>query len=211
MTGETSPEDADASAICFQPALHGNIRHMAAPQIAVDSGGTVHAVYTYDADGPSGGDDADVFYRRSTTRGGSWHPEIRLNDDGGPNDQFFPALAVGDDGTVSASWYDRRLDPANLLLDAYSRISLDAGATWLPSFRLSDVSTPIAVDPDLALCYHGDYDQRAQHGESLLSFWSDDRNVQHGANNADVWFERSAGGVIFADGFESGDLAAWAP
>jgi len=48
---------------------------------------------------------------------------VKLNDDTSATDQFYPALAVSEDGTVAASWYDRRLDPnANLLIDRFADV-----------------------------------------------------------------------------------------
>lgn len=211
MTGRANPEDSAASAICFQQALKGNIRHMPAPQLAVDASSTVHVVYSYDPDGVGTGDAVNVYYRRSSDRGASWHGEIQLNDDQTTNDQFFPSLSVGDGATVSVGWYDRRLDPANLMLDYYARFSHNGGTTWQQSIRLSDTSTPIALDPDLAVCYHGDYDQQVRLGSSTMTLWSDDRNVQDGHNDADVWLEKIFIDILFADGFESGSLSAWGP
>jgi hypothetical protein len=54
----------------------------------------------------------------------------------GPND-FMPMVAVNRDGVVGVSWYDRRDNPDNLGYWPRFRASLDGGATWLASTRVS--------------------------------------------------------------------------
>ena len=189
ITNEVNPRDNASSGVCGRPALDGNIRYLPSPQLAVGPDGVLHVVYSYDQDGFDSGDEVDVFYRRSTDSGVTWEPEFQLNDDGTLNDQFFPTLSVGANNVVISTWYDRRLDPANLLIDYYQRSSVDGGVTWQPSIRLSDVSTPVFLDPNLAGCYHGDYDTQIQTPAMNLVQWSDDRNIQDGHNDSDVWFE----------------------
>jgi hypothetical protein len=62
------------------------------------------------------------------------------------------------------------------------------GAT--PSERLSDESSPIYLDTSLASCYHGDYDTQIQTGSHVVAQWADDRRMQNGHNDADVWADR---------------------
>ncbi len=190
-TNRVKPEDAAATAVCARSALNGQIRHSPFPQIAVGPDGAVHVVYTYDPDGSDNGDTADVFYRRSSSQGAGWEPELRLNDDQTLTDQFFPTLSVGTDNVVSVSWYDRRHDPANLFFDHYRRISQDGGVTWGPNQRVSDVSSPVALDPNMATCYHGDYDTHLQNDGLALVQWSDDRNPGGGNNDPDVFMDPS--------------------
>jgi hypothetical protein len=183
------PEDPAATSACARSALNGHIRYAPFPQLAVGPDGALHAVYSYDPDGAGTGDTVDVFYRRSTDHGASWEPELRLNDDATLTDQFFPTLAVGAANVVSASWYDRRLDPANLLIDHYRRLSQDGGLTWGPAERVSDVSTPVRLDPAMATCYHSDYDTHLQDPGGALVQWSDDRNVHAGHHDPDVFMD----------------------
>ncbi len=191
LTGGVNPQDATATANCFRPALNGNIRYLPSPQIAVAPDGTLHVVYSYDPDGYNTGDASDVFYRRSTDNGTTWGSEMRLNDDGTLTDQWFPTVSVGPSNTVVATWYDRRNDTANNnLFDYYKRFSYDGGLTWQPSIRVSDVSSPVYLDPYLARCYHGDYDTQVQDSSYVYIQWSSDRNIQDGHNDPDVWFEK---------------------
>ena len=186
---QVRPEDPAATSACARSALNGRIRYAPFPQLAVGPDGVLHAVYSYDPDGAGAGDTVDVFYRRSTDRGASWGPELRLNDDATSADQFFPTIVVGASNVVSASWYDRRLDPANLLIDYYRRLSQDGGLTWGESERVSDVSTPVYLDPAMATCYHSDYDTHLQDDSRALVQWSDDRNLHAGHNDPDVFMD----------------------
>lgn len=216
LTNAVSPRSSSASASCGRPALNGNIRYLAGPEMAItpsstDGGNPVlHVVYSYDPDGFNVGDVVNVYYRRSTDNGASWSTELQLNEVG-TNDQYFPAIAASG-ATVVASWYDRQYDTVtpNLLQDYQRRVSNDNGVNWQPSVRVSDVSSPIRIDPNLATCYHGDYDQAlitptgSQHVQ-----WADDRNTccVPERNDPDVFTE--SGNGIFADGFETGDTSAW--
>jgi len=181
---KATPQNSTASGNCGRAALKGNIRYLPSPQVVVGPDGVLHTVYSY---GPGGGDDCDSFYRRSTDSGATWGAEIRLHDDTSTSDQFFPTLSVGAGNIVSATWYDRRLDPTNTMVDYYQAFSFDGGLTWQPNQRISDVSTPIYLDPNLATCYHGDYDTHIQTTSHAVTQWADDRNLMNGHNDPDVF------------------------
>lgn len=197
LSGAVNPYDASATNNCGRPALNGNLRYLASPQIAVTPNGDLHVVYSYDDDGRNNGDVINVFYRRSQDLGATWGAELRLNDDTTLNDQYFPALSAGPTGRLVASWYDRRLDPANLAVDYYARVSDDGGSSWGPNVRISDESSPIYLDPNLANCYHGDYDQSIQTASEAFIQWADDRAVRSGHNDPDTYLDRN----VFAPDF----------
>jgi hypothetical protein len=105
----------------------------------------------------------DLYMTVSADSGKTWSPRRRLNDDliGNHIDQFHPWISVNPDGVVSVAFYDRRLDPSNLLFDLWITHSFDGGQTWTPNQRVSNVSsnpyfaasekTPpqyAAIDPD---------------------------------------------------------------
>ncbi len=147
---------ASSTAGCgSKPALNGNIDVFLFPQIAIHpdplapAGYVIHAVYHYDPDGP-GPDDSDVFHKRSLDGAVTWSAELRLNNDLTTTDQWNPALGVNRDGVVAVSWYDRRLDPENLLFDRFAILSHDGGATFGENLRVSDVSSPVAETPPVA-------------------------------------------------------------
>jgi hypothetical protein len=180
LSNAVSPRDATASANCGRPALRGNIRYLASPQITVTSNGVVHVVYSRDPGAFNSGDVVNVYYKRSTNNGSTWSAEFRISSVG-TRDQFFPTIQSRGN-TIVASWYDRRTDTGNLRYDYYSRTSTDAGVTWAADVRESDVDSGVVLDPNLAACYHGDYDQSVITASGAVVQWSDDRN-----GTPDVW------------------------
>lgn len=194
-----NPRNELSSISCGRTALNADIRNLPSPQIAISSnvsvpaGYVIHAVYPYDSDG-TGPDESNVFYRRSLDGAVSWEPEVQINDDATNTDQFFPALAVSEGGIVGVSWYDRRLDPGNVLFDRYFAFSTDEGVTFTANERLSDESSPVAVtNPNfdgLSTCYHGDYDQVAFANDTFHVIWSDDRRITETGPNPDVYYDR---------------------
>jgi hypothetical protein len=215
VTAVTGPRNQAATAFCGRDALNGNIRYLASPQLSITDDGTLHVVYSYDPDGFNVGDVVDVFYKRSINNGTTWSTEMRLSTDATTTDQYFPAIHT--DGTkLITGWYSRENDTANnLLQDYYIRTSPDGGATWNDPVRVSDVSSPIHIDPNLATCYHGDYDQVLMSAMgSPVAQWADDRNLVDTSplgerNDPDVFSDGTSGGAIFQDGFESGDTSRW--
>lgn len=191
VSGVVNPYNILATSFCYRPALNGRIRYLPSPQLAIAPNGCLSVVYSYDPDTRGIGDVIDVYYRRSCDNGATWEPEIRLNDDGTTTDQWFPTVSAGADGNIASTWYDRRLDQAgNMLFDYYVRTSNDGGLTWDASTRVSDVSSPVYLDPNLATCYHGDYDQQLQTDNTVYVQWSDDRAIHDGHHDPDVWFDK---------------------
>jgi hypothetical protein len=183
MSDKVNPRDATSTSNCSRPALKGDIRYMAVPQIAVDGNRVVHVVYSYDPDGYNVGDVVNVYYRRSIDQGATWEYERKVNHATSNTDQFSPALAVGETGEIGISWYDRQLDVANNQnYDRYMAISRNGGMSFGLEQRISDVSSPVVHDPHLATCYHGDYDGTTAGGGYFYNAWGDDRR-----GDSDVW------------------------
>src|SRR5262245_45894138 len=91
-----------------------------------------------------------------------------------------PALAVTPDGShVGVFWYDRRLDPANNLIDRFGVIGTVSGhaVTFGANFRVTDVSFPLAFgqDPGVVPHYMGDYDMAAADNDFFYTAWGDNR------------------------------------
>jgi hypothetical protein len=167
----------------FGGTLFGNLRVNSAPRIDVDpTSGTVCIVFNAN---PPGLDGADVFFTRSLDGGNHWTTPIRVNDDTGFNDQFFPDLAINQDGIIEVIWYDRRLDPSNLKMDVYRARSVNGGQSFRPNQRVTSVSSFPAVgyDPALIGNYLGDYIDikptmtGAGRGKDFLLAWADFRRI----------------------------------
>jgi len=148
-------------------------------------------------------DMADIYFTQSSDGGQHWSKPVQINDDRTNNDQWFPALAVTPDGShVGLFWYDRRLDPANNLIDRYGAIGTVSGhtVTFGANFRITDQSFPPAFtywdsevngwhtqDPVIRPGYMGDYDQAVADNDYFYTTWGDNRlgDAFH-ANQPDV-------------------------
>jgi hypothetical protein len=163
------------------------------PQAAVNPvTGDIYVVF--DDKGHGSQDKADVYFTMSTDGGKTWSKSIRVNDDNTYNDQWQPAIAVTPDGShVGIFWYDRRLDPANNLIDRFGVIGTVSGhaVNFAPNFRITDVSFPPAFgqDPAVSSAYMGDYDQATADNSYFYTTWGDNRlGDSYFANQPDVRF-----------------------
>ncbi len=143
------------------------------PAAAVDD--TNGNVYVAWADyGPG---NSDVLFSRSLDGGANWSRPTRVNDDNTTSDQFFPWMTVSS-GRLSMDWYDRRLDPANHLMDVFYAQSTDGGATFTPDVRVTSVSSnPDAVMFSSRQSFIGDYIGLASNATVVHPVWTDLRNV----------------------------------
>ena len=144
------------------------------PTIGVTSDGTVHLAW-----GQWNGTDADVMYARSADAGGTWSAPIPMANAAGH--QFFPSLDT-DGASVHVAWYDSRLDPGGTIsaLDVFYNQSTDAGVTFAPDERVTDVSfDPNAVSrfPVFCAAFIGDYLDLDAVGGRVAAIWTDNRNV----------------------------------
>src|SRR6266567_4723230 len=117
--------------------------------------GVVHYVY---AQHGAGSDAGDVYYIRSTDSGVTFSPPLQLNTDiDHTKAQWQPNLSVSPTGTLLATWYDETprvaascqpSSPSTPCYQMYSRKSNDNGVTWLAPDTLSDVASPLPLQPD---------------------------------------------------------------
>lgn len=163
--------------------INGGIAIYPYPTLDVDISGGPYNGYLYVAYVDHNGTDMDIYFRRSTDGGTTWSDELRLNDDpeGNGCDQFHPWLAVDRNGNINVVFYDRRNDPANLLMDVYLTQSRDGGESFLPNQRITTISSdPTAGQFKAGLL--GEYiGVTAQEGW-VHPVWTDTRN-----GNQDVY------------------------
>jgi len=177
--------------------LKGGLRAGGSPRIAVDTSGgpndgNVYVVYSSHG---AGADGADVYLTRSTNGGATWSTPLRLNDDSTANDQWLPFVAVAPNGAVAVSWYDRRLDPQNLLIDLFMRISTDGGASFGENLKITEVSfPPPAIDTTLGFppytCYFSSYNWIAADADNFYVVWTDDRRVRSSMIDPNIYFAK---------------------
>ncbi len=132
--------------------------------------------------------DTDIFFTKSIDQGESWSAPTRINDDvvGNGADQFHPWLVCDENGVLHLIFYDRRLDlPNNLYMDLFYTYSTDAGATWSPNERITEVSSNPAYDStDSGLI--GEYNGLAVYNNVIHPVWTDTRNGHQDTYTA-VW------------------------
>jgi hypothetical protein len=161
-----------------------------------------HVVSYVYASGVLGGDPGNIFYIRSTDSGVTFSAPLQLNTDVDTTKaQWQPNLSVSDAGTLFATWYDETprvaascqpSSPATPCYRMFSRKSNDNGVTWLPADTLSDVASPLPLQPDPGIqgLYAGDYD----YGSAVLvkhaTAWVDGRNPIAGASQQDAFTDR---------------------
>lgn len=115
------------------------------PSIAA---GPDNALYVAWHSATEGDDDEDVFLRRSDDGGATWGEAVRVNDNpvGDGTRQYLPRVSVAPGGRVDVLFYDRRLDPSNVMTDAFLATSDDRGATFT-NLRVSSSSFDSGVGP----------------------------------------------------------------
>ncbi len=99
------------------------------PVIAIDSGGTLHVVWSEDTPGLP-----EIYYKKSTDGGATWSAIKRLSWTSG--DSYFPALAIDSSDAIHVVWEDFTPGYAEL----YHKRSTDKGTTWSADKRLTSTS-----------------------------------------------------------------------
>ena len=95
---------------------------------------------------------ARLLFSMSTDRGERWS-DPRLIDPSVPAtaDQYQPAMAVSNDGTLAISWFDSRGTTGGHHYHEYFTASVDGGATFLPPRRVSTAVSSALGAGNLAL------------------------------------------------------------
>ena len=138
-----------------------SFRNLTIPIMAVGPSGEVYVSYsdynplrasTPDEDGMQ----ADVKLVKSLNGGTSWTAPVRVNQDATNADQFQQYLRVTSRGQLNVSYFDRRLDranlpahPGNFFIDTFLSRSNDGGATWKDS-RVSHDSWDPSINPPIS-------------------------------------------------------------
>jgi hypothetical protein len=145
------------------------------PSMAVDlSGGQYNGnIYVTWNDDRNG--DGDIFLSKSTDSGNTWSAAQRINNDPINNgrEQYWPWIAVAENGEIDLIFYDTRNTPNNSIIEAYLARSTDGGAAFtneLISTAQSPTNTP---NSDVRF---GDYiGIDAYGGNIVVPVWTDER------------------------------------
>jgi len=155
--------------------------------------------YVYDARNTGNGDPADVFYIRSTDQGVTFSAPFQLNTDTDHTKaQWMPNLSASEAGTLFTTWYDETprvaascqpSSPNTPCYQMYSRKSNDNGLTWLPPDTLSDVASPLPLQPDPGIqpTYVGDYDYSSAILTKHMTSWADGRVAINNASQQNAF------------------------
>jgi len=141
-------------------------------------------------------DKANIYFSQTLNGGATWSAPIQVNTDAGTNDQWQAVIAITPDGTgLFISWYDRRLDAGNALIDVFGRSADISGATVSFGFdyRITDTAFPsvIGQDPVINTVYMGDYDSAVADNTTYYRTWGDNRlPLNTHAHQPDVRFTK---------------------
>jgi hypothetical protein len=170
---------------------NGNYRTPTMTMLAVDNSATntSGSLYVTWADISEG--DSDVFLAYSNDNGGTWNGPVRVNNDtiGNGIDQFFPAVAVSTDGLVHVTFYDRRNDVNNTLLEYWWAISFNAGESFPVNLRISDTNFngDYSRDPGRT-DFIGDYTGVVATNDTVAAVWCDTREGSEEDGDTEIYF-----------------------
>lgn len=165
-------------------------------------------VYLLSSINPDGADPLDIHFAASSDGGKTWGAPVRVNDDPLDNGawQWFGTLSVAPNGRLDVVWNDTRGDPDGLFSALYYSFSNDNGATWSSNRALTPAWDPLVGFPNQNKI--GDYYEMISYNDAVHLAYAATFNGEQ-----DVYYLRIDPNfeevVLFADGFESGDLTAW--
>lgn len=171
----------------------GNIRGITdrrlypCPQMCVDRSRPGSVYMTWTASGVEQGkeDGADIYFARSTDYGATWGRPMPVNDDprGVVVDQFYPSIAVNDDGVIAVTWYDRREDAEwNTSARYYFAVSRNGGESFSTNRPIATMPMDIYKAGDKNDLFGiGEYTQVLMTDDRIIPFWTDGRK-----NNGDL-------------------------
>ena len=127
--------------------------------------------------------DADILASRSVDGGRTWSSPVRVNHDpkADGKDQFQPELAVAPNGTYTCSWFDRRYDPNDTLIDVDVAQSTNDGLSFGTNVRVTRHSWDPSIDapePEgrTSNTFIGDYQALAADNTTVHPLWNDTQN-----------------------------------
>jgi hypothetical protein len=133
------------------------------PAIAVDTNGNAFCAWHDDRNG-----NRDIYFA-FRPNGGNWGANMKVSDDLGINDQWYPSIAVDDNSNAYCAWMDKR-DGHWDIFSAYR----PANGSWMTNKKVNDgVDTLAQKFPSIAVDQTG----------NAYCVWEDGRN-----GNSDIYF-----------------------
>ncbi|HLE53480.1 MAG TPA: sialidase family protein [Anaerolineales bacterium] len=125
----------------------------------------------------------DVFISKSTDGGVTWSAAKKISKDPPNFDNWFPWVAVGQNGLVAVVYFDRRASGDNTLTDAW--VATSWGGNGWKELRVSDTSSDFSTAFFGTPSFIGDYNGLAIADLRLYPFWTDARL----AGDSDVFID----------------------
>jgi hypothetical protein len=117
-----------------------------------------------------------IWFSRSVDGGAHWSVPVKINDQAGLNDQFFPRLAVDDtNGDMMVVYYDTVGDPGRLKTDLWMQTCVDHGVTWSAPQKITAAETDETAAGVNGNQY-GDYIGLSVRNGQYFACWTDRRN-----------------------------------
>jgi hypothetical protein len=156
---------------------NGNYRVPTMTMLDVDMSGTNTSGNLYVTWADQSMDASDIFLAYSHDNGASWNGPVRVNNDTEGNGviQFFPAVSVSEEGWVHVTFYDRRNDANNTLLEYWWAVSFDGGQTFPINVPVSDTQFNGDHSRDGDRDFIGDYTGVDTINSTLACVWCDTR------------------------------------
>jgi hypothetical protein len=146
--------------------------------------GRLYAIWL--SENPDESNNMDVMFQYSDDNTKTWSTAVRVNDDGGTNSQFNPAIALDQStGNIGIAWFDCRKDHGtggkgdtdgvpNDDAQFWGTWSTDGGQTFAKNIQISK-GTSNAADAHSGVDY-GDFTHVAFAGGLFFPLWSDNSN-----------------------------------
>jgi hypothetical protein len=118
-----------------------------------------------------------IWFARSTDGGTTWSAAVKLNNQSGLNDQFFPWMVVDEtNGKVAITYYDTVGDSTRKTTNFYYQSSTDDGVTWSAPFKVTTASTDETSAGADSGNQYGDYTGLSGINGLFFPSWTDRRS-----------------------------------
>jgi Bacterial Ig domain len=152
-----------------------------------------------------------IFFSRSTDGGATWSAPVKINNQSGLNDQFFPWLVVDDsNGKIGLVYYDTVGDSTRTSTNLYYQSSVDNGVTWAAPFKVTTASTNETTAGADSGNQYGDYINLDGISNLYFPSWTDRRSggseeiwtaaIQDTTNTSDFTISASPSSTSIAQG-----------